>query len=127
MSLSLTSIVFISAIYFYASFRKTTEENIINLQLPAIIDACFIAIEDTLKQQACQGIDLTSRRAVLPNLIYGSNGRAFSPKYTYSVQVLQEMNKSVDGHRAYLLIVDMVLELGSNNTISEQRSLCLVT
>lgn len=125
MSLSLTSIVLVSAMYFYASFRKTSEENIINLQLPAIVDACFISIEDKLKKQASQGEELTGDRDVLSSFVYTSKGFVYSPVYSYSIQLLQE--NRVDNHRSYLLIVYMTLALGNKHTVSEQRSLCLIT
>lgn len=126
MSLSLSSLVLVSAIYFYASFRKTTEEHLVALQLPAIVDACFISIEADLKQQAQQGGQFVSKEGQSPSYIYTSKGQKYLPRYSYFVQILKDANQSANCKKVYLLLLDMHLQLGKGQIITEQRRVCLV-
>lgn len=124
MALVLASAVLTATLYFYASARKTLEEHIVNLQLPAVIDACFLAIEDELKHHQGE-FPVNGGERISPIRMYTSTGKYFSPMYSYSAE-LEAGKKSPSDSPVRLVTVDLEVHLNRGQTITEQRKLCVV-
>lgn len=124
-ALFLICVVLTPCIRFYHSIHRSIEEEVINLQLPIVIDNCFFAIEDAMREQMLDGVFPSSGIGELMYTITTSQGNTMPVPYTYSIDI----RKGVRGDSSIrACFADVVLEIFPNHrhaTVA-QRSLCVV-
>lgn len=125
MALLLTGTVLTAVVYFYASTRLSLENNVAKLQLPAVMDACFLSVKKELCKQLSLGDLPTSGKGQLSSYMYTTTGKCFHPTFVYTVQLEGEERKKVCEEASIRLVtVDVTVYL-NRNTVEEQRKICL--
>ncbi|BAE80842.1 conserved hypothetical protein [Chlamydia felis Fe/C-56] len=126
MSLSLVCLVLMPCLRFYCGVRRSIEEDIINLQLPAVIDNCFFAVEDSMREQMLKGNFPTSGTGELSSVVYTSQGNGIRVPYVYSIDIRKGMR--VEANIVKACFADVAIEIFPNQkyTTSVQRSLCVI-
>ncbi|AAP05683.1 hypothetical protein [Chlamydia caviae] len=127
LSLSLVCLVLMPCIHFYSGVRRSIEDDIVNLQLPAVIDNCFFAVEDNMREQMLKGNFPTSGSGELSCVVYTSQGKGIRIPYVYSVDIRKGMR--IEANIVKACFADVVIEIFPNQkyTTSVQRSVCVVT
>lgn len=125
MALLLTGTVLTAVTYFYASTRRSLEDNITKLQLPAVMDACFVSAKKELCKQLASGDLPMNGEGQLSSYVYTTTGKCFRPTFVYTVQLEgEEPKKFLEETSIRLVTVDVTVYL-NRNTVVEQRKLCL--
>ncbi|AHK63578.1 hypothetical protein BOKEGFJH_00701 [Chlamydia avium] len=124
-ALSLICIVLTPCIRFYYGIHRSIEDEIISLQLPAVIDNCFFAIEDAMREQMLNGIFPSSGSGELTCTIATSQGKSLQVPYTYSIDIRKGMRGDSCIKACF---ADVLVEVFPNHrhTMLIQRSLCVI-
>ncbi|WP_420808675.1 type II secretion system protein [Chlamydia serpentis] len=125
MALSLVCIVLMPCVRFYYAVHRSFEEDIFNLQLPAIIDSCFLSVEEKMREQMATGTILSSGRENAIPQAYTSQGVGYHIPYGYSINIRKEVHG--DSLKAKICLADVVVELfpDQKQAVSVQRCLCV--
>ncbi|WP_100934302.1 hypothetical protein [Candidatus Chlamydia corallus] len=125
MALSLVCAVLMPCIRFYYALHRSFEEDIFNVQLPALIDHCFLSVEEKMREQMAQGTVLASGMGQTVSLGYTSQGVGYRIPYGYSVDIRQEVRG--DNLKMKVCLADVVVELfpDQKQAVSVQRCLCV--
>ncbi|MEF9519627.1 type II secretion system protein [Chlamydia crocodili] len=126
LSLSLVCLVLMPCIRFYCGVRRSFEDDIVNLQLPAVIDNCFFAVEDSMREQMLNGNFPTSGSGELSCVVYTSRGNEIRVPYVYSMDIRKGVR--IEANIVKACFADVVIEIFPNQkyTTSVQRSVCVV-
>ncbi|AEB55955.1 hypothetical protein [Chlamydia psittaci] len=126
MSLSLVCLVLMPCIRFYCGVHRSIQDDVINLQLPAVIDYCFFAVEDNMREQMLNGNFPTSGSGELSCVVYTSQGNGIRVPYVYSIEIRKGMR--VETNTVKACFADVIVEIFPNQkyTTSVQRSVCVV-
>ncbi|WP_174222238.1 type II secretion system protein [Chlamydia poikilotherma] len=126
LSLSLVCLVLMPCIRFYCGVRRSFEDDIVNLQLPAVIDNCFFAVEDSMREQMLNGNFPKPGSGELSCVVYTSRGNKIPIPYVYSIDIRKGVR--IEANIVKACFADVVIEIFPNQkyTTSVQRSLCVV-
>ncbi|SYX09403.1 hypothetical protein C834K_0972 [Chlamydia poikilotherma] len=113
-------------IRFYCGVRRSFEDDIVNLQLPAVIDNCFFAVEDSMREQMLNGNFPKPGSGELSCVVYTSRGNKIPIPYVYSIDIRKGVR--IEANIVKACFADVVIEIFPNQkyTTSVQRSLCVV-
>ncbi|AEB41236.1 membrane protein [Chlamydia pecorum] len=127
MAISLTCVVLLPCIQFYSGVRKSFEENILLLQLPATIDSCFFAIEEDMRMQMLAGEFPSSGSGTLSSPMYTSLGKEILVPYAYKADIRKGVR--MDNNIVKVCLADVSVELFPNqkHMVFVQRSLCVTS
>ncbi|EPP34797.1 putative inner membrane protein [Chlamydia ibidis] len=126
MALSLVCAVLVPCIRFYCSLHRSLEDDILNLQLPPIIDTCFFAVEKNMRDQMRNGDLPCQGEGYLGSYLYTSQGNILKVSYTYTVNIRKAVRNESRQVNACFADVEIHLFAGSRQTISIERSVCVV-
>ena len=91
LSLSLLCTVLLPSVFFYTRLTHSFERDIFRLQLPALIDHCFFAVEDQLLRQMEVGTFSLQGEGELEGVyLYTSQGETIRVPYNYIITPRQE-------------------------------------
>ncbi|WP_348663344.1 PulJ/GspJ family protein [Chlamydia vaughanii] len=126
MALSLVCVVLIPCLRFYCGVHRSIEDDVVNLQLPNVIDSCFFAIEDSMREQMLNGHLPSSGSGELHTVIYSCQGKSMRVPYVYSMEIRKGMRG--ESYVVKACFADVIVEIFPNqkHTTSVQRSLCVV-
>lgn len=125
LSLSLLCTVLIPSVVFYTRINRSFEGDIFRLQLPALVDHCFFAVEDTIFQQMEMGtFSLQGEGELTDVYLYTSRGEPIKVPYTYTIAIRQEKR---DAEGLLLCSLDATVDIfpGQKQGATVQRCLCL--
>lgn len=120
-ALSLLSIVLLPCVRFYCGLHSRIAEDILDLQLPHVIDNCFFAIEDRIREQIAEGSSLSYvGQGELPYTISTYRGRPLVVSYRYLLSLRKPLREDV-------CLVDVTVEVFPNqkHATTARRSLCI--
>ncbi|MDY4960817.1 MAG: type II secretion system protein [Chlamydia suis] len=126
LSLSLLCTVLLPSVFFYTRLTHSFERDIFRLQLPALIDLCFFAVEDQLLRQMEVGTFSLQGEGELEGVyLYTSQGEAIKVPYNYIITPRQE-KRNAEG-LLLLCSVDVTVDIfpGQKKGATVQRCLCL--
>lgn len=125
-ALSLICIVLPPCLRLYSSIHRSMDDDIISLQLPAVMDHCFFSVEDRMREQMLDGKFPSSGSGELAYMLTTSRGNTITVPYTYSIDIRKGMRSD---SLIQACFADVVIEIFPNHnryTTLAQRSLCVV-
>lgn len=125
ISMALTMAFISTSVVFYKDIQKRSEENIVELQIPLIVEKCYFDVQETILKNFPQNVQVfSSEETLYTPLLYNSKGHLYRIPYTYHVVVKKVARQDTTNLRQCL--ADVTLELFPNDAskqMSYQRTL----